>query len=58
MTTGPSGTEPAVGPSRPARMLSRVGLPLPDAPTMAVSSPSLTSRSRPCSAWTSMPLIA
>ena len=48
---------PAVGVSRPARMFSSVDLPLPDAPTSAVSSPGSTTRSRPCSAWTSIPAV-
>ena len=45
---------PAVGLSSPARMFTRVDLPLPEAPTIAVSSPSSISRSSPWSACTSI----
>ena len=43
------------GTSSPDRTESRVDLPEPDAPTIATSSPSSTSRSSPCSACTSTP---
>ena len=46
-------TFPAEGRSIPPRMPIRVDLPLPDAPTIATISPAWTTRSRPCSAWTS-----
>src|SRR5436853_5404314 len=39
--------------SRPLRILSSVLFPEPDAPTMAIISPGLTSRSNPCRATTS-----
>src|SRR5580693_8358253 len=51
----PTRTDPAVGVSSTTRMFTSVDLPLPDAPTRAVSSRRSTMRSRPCSACTSMP---
>src|SRR6478752_5060237 len=44
---------PAFGVSTPPRMFWSVDLPLPDAPTTAISSPGSTTRSRPWSATTS-----
>ena len=46
-------TRPAVGVSTPPRMFWSVDLPLPEAPTTAISSPGSTTRSRPWSATTS-----
>src|SRR5579885_1431421 len=44
---------PALGRSNPLKILSNVLLPEPDAPTIAINSPGITSRSSPCSATTS-----
>jgi len=44
--------EPEVARSRPPRICSRVDLPCPVGPWMAIHSPSAISRSTPCSAWT------
>src|SRR5690348_10697386 len=44
---------PALGKSRLLKIFNRVDLPEPDAPTMAIISPGITSRSNPCSATTS-----
>src|SRR5260221_9749430 len=44
---------PELGVSNPPRMLRRVVLPEPEAPTSAIISPGATSRSSPCKATTS-----
>src|SRR5579859_1834378 len=44
---------PALGISRLLKIFNRVDLPEPDAPTIAIISPGITSRSNPCSATTS-----
>ena len=48
-------TEPWVGESRPATMLSSVLLPQPDAPTRQTNSPGATSSVRRSSATTALP---
>jgi hypothetical protein len=47
-----SWTEPEVARSRPPRICSRVDLPCPVGPWIAIHSLSAISRSTPCSAWT------
>ncbi len=53
----PTIKEPALGRSKPPIMFKKVDLPLPLLPIRAVSSPSSTTRSRPCKARTSVSLV-